>query len=286
MRTKTTMRTACLGLALMFGLANPGGRALGDWWVNIDVNHVDITGRQRPATDFDFKVVGDMTQAITQNINAFPDPQMDVEFNGTNSRVRMSSKTGATIASNPDPNVKHHFGFDGPGPKPRIFEKTWTYANNPIAVRVPDPNMDFAFFPATGDLVITAVNLTPDVIVFSDAGYLKVGSPYALADLNRTVLPGSTFLPLPALDGTYAPGDAHSVVLSGFAATDFVVTYGEVAFPGPSDFSGAEWTQVGVADQAVPGPATAVLLAWGATCALAARVSRRTARGGDSAGAA
>lgn len=235
-------------------------------WINVEYAQHDSTGRNRVATDFDLRVIGDLTGRILTDppnapINPFPNPSLTVTFDGVSSTVRFASNNlpqeGGNIID--DPNTKKHFGIAVTGEAPKVFEKAWTYASNPFKITLPEVQTSFLFNPTTNQLAVTAHNLTTDTVTLSQSGYLLTNVAFTLQDLNSSTLPAALFAPLTALNGEYLPGQSRTTTLSGVSSTDFITTYGSFVFSGASAFNdyrldGTEWLQASVGANVVPEP--------------------------------
>lgn len=276
----------CLASALLFGAAVPEP-ASAQTWINVEYAQHDSTGRNRVATDFDLRVTGDLSGRILTDppnapINPFPSPKTEVTFDGVSSTVRFSSgippQDGGNIVD--DPNAKKHFGIAVTGEAPKVFEKAWTYASNPFKITLPEVQTSFLFNPTTSQLLVTAQNLTTDTVTLSQAGHLLTSVAFTLQDLNGSTLPASFFVPLPALNGEYLPGQARTTTLSGVNPSDFITTYGSFIFSGASALNdyrldGAEWLQASVSANVIPEPDTTALLGIGGISLIGLALRRR-----------
>lgn len=252
-----------------------------DWMINEDYKQLDT----RPASDFEMFFGGDMRAQITGGgmsfvTNAFPNPTRTQSYDAATNvtTVRFAgTNPGDTIPR--DANQFRHFGLFGSGPKPRVFFKSWSFSTQPARVPVPKSNFDFSYNPITSDLTVVLENTSDDTVSFSEVGFLLAPTERPIADLSRTVLPPSAFNPLPSLAGEYLPGVQQSIVLSGVSLSSYIVTYGTVQFSGSSsgnayDDVGGEWSQVRVAANIIPEPASLTLL----TVPLVLLAARRRAR--------
>jgi hypothetical protein len=242
-------------LAVMFSIFAEAGIAHAfDWMINEDYRQPDA----RNATDFEFYLQGNVTGQITDGgftsvTNAFPDPTRSTSVDAFgNTTVRFVGSN--TIPTSPAPPAlpDRHFGIFGTGVKPRVLTKAWSYPTTPTRVPVPKSNFAIFYNATSSTLQITLENTSPDTVTFQDAGYLTSATEHPIEDLRRSVLPPSSFVPLPALNHQYHPGDSSTVNIPGVTQSSYVVTFASASFSGSSAsnlYTGTagEWAQFRVA---------------------------------------
>jgi hypothetical protein len=202
--------------------------------------------------------------------NAFAMPKRTSKMLGVNeTQVTFTSSNGTGLGTNSNPPTPYHFGLSGSGADPALTSAFYTYpklGDAPITVALPDPDINFTYFPKTGMLRIIVKNLSSDTITMSQAGFLMETSAIPLDGLNRTNLPPTDFMLLPSyVDRQYTPGQSSDpVFLTGFSPSDFIVTFDSTVFSGasssnPYTASSGEWTEVSIGANSVPEPSSLVL---------------------------
>jgi hypothetical protein len=233
-----------------------------DWAINEDYKQLDSRG----ASDFSILLQGNVGGRITGGgmssvTNPFSSPALATSMDAFgNTIVRFSGSNSIPQ----DANANRHFGIFGSGPKPRALVKAWSFATAPAMVPVPKSNFAFLYNGVNNALQITIENTSPDTVTFQDVGYILSSTEVPIDDLNRNVLPPSSFLPLDSLDHQYLPGVSDSISLFGVSPTEFALAYGTVFFSGASagnayNSTGGEWSEVLVGTQ-IPEPGTLALI--------------------------
>jgi hypothetical protein len=241
---------------ILLGLAMPSVASA--WMINEDYQQRD----NRPATDFEIFLAGDVRARITGGgnssvTNPFPNPERATTLTEIGN-TKIHFKGSGSIPKNLNKN--HHFGIWGTGRKPKVRLKQWSYATSPYVVPVPKSNFDFAYNPKTRSLEIAIENLTEHHVRFSQVGIIITEEERPIEHLVRSVLPPEQFEPLPGLSADYAPEQRRSYTVENVDPSAYVITYATVQFTGLSTENaynsegigtGGEWTQVAVRDEMV-----------------------------------
>jgi len=247
-----------LAAALVIGASALGAHAF-DWMINEDYRQPDA----RDATDFEFYLQGNVGGQITDGgfssvTNPFADPSRTTSVDAFgNTTVRFAGSNAIPTSPAPPAQPDRHFGIFGTGTKPRVLTKAWSYPTSPTRVPVPKSNFAVSYDPSSAMLHITLENTSPDTVTFQDAGYLVNATEHPINDLRRSILPPSSFLPLPTLNHQYLPGDSSTVHIPGVSPGAYAVTFASASFSGSSAsnlYTGTagEWAQFRVAAHAIP----------------------------------
>src|SRR5262249_14705155 len=155
--------------------------------------------------------------------NAFLNPTRTQTFDNNvgTTTVTFKSTTGNLIGASI--TQKNHFGIEGNGKKPRKIITQWSYDSEVFLITAPDPDYEFTYFPDTLSLRIVLQNNTQDTTTVTNAGYLLSSGELPIEDLNSSVLPPSSFVPLPSFfNTTYMPGESQTTTLTGVTANSFI----------------------------------------------------------------
>jgi hypothetical protein len=225
------------------------------WGVNVDTPQ----GDPRRATNFELLLQGDVTSEIndgglTSVTNPFSGPTRSSQVFLSNTLVTFSSSVGDSIG--PD-SFPFHFGVFGDGVQPAILKGEWSYDPPQQFDDLPfgNPNLDYLF---PNNSVIQDSNQGSSPIDLSEAGYILSPTLIPLESLNRSLMPPSSFNPLPVFDGTYAPGQSRTFFVPN-PSHEFIIFYQTATFHGgppsgdPQTGSTGAWTEVGSVPEPHPG---------------------------------
>ena len=239
--------------------------------------------------DFEEVLTGNKTSLFTgQFLNAFPAPNsVSVQFDAPSNTTTVSfvgPPTGPPIS--PDQTAYNTFGYainaiSGPIINPGNKDGYWT-PGIIVPGHVPEQNIMALYTPASHQVQITITN-DPGTIILSGVGYLVTNVPFALTSLNRTTLPPTAFLPSTVPDGTtLAPGESTSFTISGVNQGQYVTIFSDGQFSPTSGNAylgeSGQWLEF----QAVPEPASWVLMVIGTATLMGGVASRRRVRGSTS----
>jgi len=240
-----------------------------------------IQSSANPEDDLECVQSGNQTGQFSQFRNAFPTPNSVTVSYDTTNNTTIVDFAGQPIAGNA--KTMYTFGFainvpGGPITSPGNIDGYWTASVSPPAGHVPDPNITETYNAALQQAKITITNDPGSSIILSSVKYGVSPTQTPLNSLDPTGTPPGTLLDsgIP-LNSTLASGASVQFTVTAPQSEYIIVDVNDV-FGGSSPDNNPSPAAQYIEFDAVPEPASWVLMVIGTATLLGRVVSRRGVR--------